>query len=96
MQKIQISSEYAYHMLILMNLCLHLISLQKFAKKNWLKIHKSLTMKSKIFLSFSIIFKKMLSICLFFTECKARYAYKEKACIYRYGKSKIGIKLCFI
>ena len=32
--------------------------------------------------SFAIIFKKMLSICLFFTECKPRYAYKEKTCIY--------------
>ena len=37
MQKIQISSEYAYHILILMNLCLHLISLQKFAKKKLVK-----------------------------------------------------------
>ena len=41
-------------------------------------------------ISFAIIFKKMLSIFLFFTECKPRYAYKEKACIYRYRKSKIG------
>ena len=34
-------------------------------------------MKSKMFL-FAIIFKNMLSICLFFTEGKPRYAYKEK------------------
>ena len=78
MQKIQISSEYAYHMLILMNLCLHLISLQKFAKKNWLKIHKSLTMKSKIFLSFAIIFKKMLSICLFLLNVSLDLLIKKK------------------
>ena len=46
--------------------------------------------------SFAIIFKKMLSICLFFTECESRYADKEKNCIYRYRKSKIGKILRFI
>ena len=46
--------------------------------------------------SFAIIFKKMLSICVFFTECRARYAYKEKTCIYRYRKFKIGNLLHFI
>ena len=46
--------------------------------------------------SFAIIFKKMLSICLFFTECKPRFAYKEKTCIYRYRKSEIEKILRFI
>ena len=45
-------------------------------------------------ISFTIIFKKMLSVC-FFIECKPRYAYKEKTCIYRYRKSKIGKILRF-
>ena len=40
--------------------------------------------------SFAIIFKKMPSICLFFTECNPRYADKEKTWIYQYRKSKIG------
>ena len=47
-------------------------------------------------ISFTIIFKKMLSICLFFTECKFRYAYKEKTCIFRYQKSKTGKMLRFV
>ena len=34
--------------------------------------------------SSAIIFKKMLSIYLFFIECKPRYAYKENTCIYRF------------
>ena len=47
-------------------------------------------------ISFTIIFKKMLSICYVFTECKFRYAYKEKTCIFRYRKSKTGKMLPFI
>ena len=46
--------------------------------------------------SFTIIFKKMLNICLFFTECKPRYTYKEETCTYRYRKIKIGKILRFI
>ena len=46
--------------------------------------------------SVAIIFKKMLSIFLFFTECKPRYACEEKTSIYRYQKSKIGKILRFI
>ena len=57
-------------------------------------IHKSYQWNLDI--SFTIIFKKMLSICLFLTECKFRYAYTEKTCIFRYQKSKTGKMLRFI